>query len=301
MTRRSAKPNRSRTPGITTDDLNACSVCGGPLAKGPRKGRWIYQRCRSCGLLTSDPIPTATEIEDHYRAKFESGNYALNLSYAAQYRQVHAKIAEWIAPRAGDRVLDIGAFTGDLLEILAEKGADVYGLELQAEAVAIATERLGPRVFQADVLGTQFPPGPYDIISMIALIEHVTDPRSMIRRTRELLAPGGRLYLETPNAGSAVARALGSAWPPLAPVEHIHLFSPTALTLLLEQEGFTEIRVRRHVKRLPFAYVHEQLANFGGPRWQLLTRPFRAILGDANLPFYVGEMLVSARCDEGNR
>ena len=44
---------------------------------------------------------------------------------------------------------------------------------------------------------------------------------------------GNWLYLETPDAGSGVARVLRSAWPPLAPVEHIHLFSATALQCVL--------------------------------------------------------------------
>jgi 2-polyprenyl-3-methyl-5-hydroxy-6-metoxy-1,4-benzoquinol methylase len=273
-----------------------CVVCGSTSRAGAYpKGAWVYERCSGCGLLSSDPIPTTAEIETHYRDKLARGNYAIGLRYAEQYRRVHAEIADWIDPRPGARILDIGSFTGTLLEILLERGADPYGLELQPEAVAIANERLGGRVFQADVHGTSFPAGPYDIISMIAVIEHVVDPRQMIRRARELLVDGGRVYIETPNAGSGVARALGRAWPPLAPVEHIHLFSARALRMLLEQEGFDDIRVQRHVKRLPMTVIHEQLAHFGGAAWQRATAPVTGLLGMRAVPLYVGEMLVSAR------
>ncbi len=155
-----------------------------------------------------------------------------------------------------------------LLQVLAGRGADVYGLELQSQAVAIARETLGDRVYHADLHGEAFPPGPYDVITMMGLIEHVLDPRAFTRRAHGLLSPGGRLYLQTPNASSVPARALIGYWPPLAPVEHIHLFSAAGIRMLLEQEGFDEVRIRAHVKPLPAAYVYEQFANFGGPGWQ---------------------------------
>jgi SAM-dependent methyltransferase len=274
-----------------------CVVCGNTeLALGPRKGTWTYLRCTDCGLLALDPIPTADQITTHYRAKFEQGNYELVRRFAPEYRHVHEQLANWTKVASGERVLDVGCFTGDLLQILAARGADVYGLELQTEAVAIANEQLGDhRVFQADVLGADFPPGPYDVVTMMAVIEHVLEPRAMIQRARELLAPGGRLHLETPNSDSMAARVMRGAWPPLAPIEHIYLFGARAMRTLLQQSGFRDVRVGLHVKRLPVSYVYEQLANFGGPRWQRAAAPAKRLLGRARLPFYVGEMLVWAR------
>jgi hypothetical protein len=130
---------------------------------------------------------------------------------------------------------------------------------------------------------------------MIAVIEHVFEPRAMVRRARELLAPGGSLYIQTPNSDSVVARLMRSAWWPLAPIEHIYLFGARAIRLLLQQEQFRDVEVRLHVKRLPVHYVYEQLASFGGPRWQRAFAPANRLLGKARLPFYGGEMLVSAR------
>jgi SAM-dependent methyltransferase len=194
----------------------------------------------------------------------------------------------------GERILDIGTFTGGLLEVLLAAGADAYGVELQAEAVEIANALLGEeRVFRANVHGTSFPAGPYDVVSMIALIEHVTDPREMVRRAHQLLRPGGRFYLETPDAGRLLARVAGPWWPPLVPIEHIHLFSHESLGLLLAQEGFENIAVRRHIKWLPVSFVDEQLSTFG-PSLRRAFHPFARLLGDARLPFYGGEMLVSA-------
>jgi SAM-dependent methyltransferase len=271
----------------------ACIVCGSPQDGNLQKGKWSYGRCRTCGLLSSKPIPSPQEIEDHYRAKFQRGNYETARRYAAQYRRIHKQIADWMASKPGERVLDVGCFTGELIGILHQRGADVYGLELQTEAVEIARDRLPGRVYQADVDGSSFPPGPYDTVAMMGLIEHVIDPAKFVRRAHTLLVPGGRLMLQTPDAGSALARLMRRHWPPLAPIEHIHLFSRRSIRRLLEDCGFTEVQCRAHVKTLPVGYVYDMLSNFG-PEWKRLFYPVRALLGDAALPFYVGEMFVSA-------
>ncbi len=53
----------------------------------------------------------------------------------------------------GNSVLDIGCFTGEFLELLQDKGADVFGLELQTEAVDIANQKLPGKVYEADFFG----------------------------------------------------------------------------------------------------------------------------------------------------
>ncbi len=271
----------------------SCIVCGATQNDRIRKGSWSYLRCSGCGLLSSDPIPSEQQIEEHYHTKFRAGNYATARRYAAEYRRVHKQIANWIGPKDGERILDVGCFTGDLVELLVAKGADAYGLELQPEAVAIAQQRLPGRVFRACVDGSAFPSGPYDTITMMGLIEHVIDPRKFVGRAHSLLVPKGRLLLQTPDASSVLALTMRSHWPPLAPVEHIHLFSRDAMRRLLDSSGFTEVRFRAHVKTLPVGYVYHMLTNFG-PEWRRVFRPVHLLLGDSPLPFYVGEMLASA-------
>jgi SAM-dependent methyltransferase len=290
---------RARESAVSYDrplmsaEASACLVCDRPQSKGLRRGTFSYFRCAQCGLLSSVPVPTAEQIENHYKQKFLAGNYETARRHAAQYRRVHEQLADFMGGKPGDRVLDVGCFTGELLSILSSRGAEVHGLELQAEAVAIANERLPGRVYQADVFGTNFPPGPYDVVTMMGVIEHVTDPAAFVRRAYSLLRPGGRLFLQTPDSGSLIARLARAHWPPLAPVEHIHLFSRPALRELLSRCGFSDIRFRAHVKWLSVGYVYEMLRDFG-PEWRRLLWPIHALLRNTLFPFYVGEMFVSA-------
>ncbi len=280
---------------MDTEGPALCVVCGDTSrSAGSRKGSWLYRRCKMCGLLALDPLPTEQQIHDHYRSRFRHANYEVARRFADPYRRVHSDLADWIDVRPGGRVLDIGCFTGELLAILVHRDVEVHGVELQADAAAIANERLGGRVIQGDIATVDLAPRSFDAVTIMAVIEHVLDPAALIHRTRELLKPGGRLYLQTPNASSVAARILRGAWPALVPVEHIHLFSERALTMLLEQEGFEDVRTRVHVKWLPVEFVYDQLATFGGAGWQRSFRPVARVLRGRVLPFYGGEMLISA-------
>lgn len=194
-------------------------------------------------------------------------------------------------------VLDIGCFTGEFLVLLMKKGVDVYGLELQEDAIKIGRKKLGNKIIKADVMDKKiFPTKKFTAISMLGLVEHVTNPVDLIQRSYNLLEPKGVIFIQTPNSTSLFAQTLKKFWPPYSPIEHIHLFSEKAMKETLKDAGFTNISIRPHWKRLPVSYVYGMLDNFG-PEFKLLLKPLSflpKIILDFPFPFYVGEMLVTA-------
>jgi 2-polyprenyl-3-methyl-5-hydroxy-6-metoxy-1,4-benzoquinol methylase len=285
---------------------NICLVCGDLQTPRFEYQGYYYHQCQTCGLVSTYPLPEEQVVEEHYSHKFIEGNYRLLQDYAEQYRSVYQTFTEVLSKTmkgqggalTGTSILDIGCFTGEFLELLQAAGADVFGLELQAEAVAIANERLPGRVYKADFFGAEFPQREFDAITLMGVIEHVVDPVSIIKRTHQLLKSEGLIMLQTPNSGALLARLLGKHWPPYQPVEHIHLFSERSLQRLLIDTGFEDIHITNHVKRLPVAYVYAMMANFG-TELRKIVAPFYNLLPQAarnvQLPFYIGEMIVTAR------
>lgn len=284
-----------------------CILCGSPQRLNFQYRNFEYWRCSSCSLMSTYPLPESTAIEAHYARKFQEGNYELLRIYSEKYLDVYSgfvkvlerKLQSPLLTRQELRVLDIGCFTGEFLCLLKEKGvADIYGLELQPEAVEIASKKLPGRIFKADVFSEDFPIVPCDVITLLGVIEHVLDPVELLKRAYALLKQGGILMLQTPNSTSFLAHVLGRFWPPYAPVEHIHIFSKRAIFQILNRIGFVDITFQAHWKKLPVAYVYHMLQHFG-PEFHRLFRPlFRMLpsyITDLCLPFYVGEMIVTAR------
>lgn len=265
-----------------------------------------YYKCPSCGLVSTYPLPDIPTIKKHYEKKFREGNYQLLRKYSKQYKPIYAgfiKELEHVLRDAkngfkGLRVLDVGCFTGEFLKLLQEKGADVYGVEFQDKAVKIAKKKLPGRVFKGDVSQEALPNIKYDVITLLGVIEHVTAPIKLLKKSASLLKKEGILMIQTPNSNSYFAKIMGKLWPPYSPVEHIHLFSKESLRLTLVKLGFTNITSRTHWKRLPVAYVYHMLQNFG-PEFYKIARPFYSFLPDPitkiSLPFCIGEMIVIAK------
>ena len=283
-----------------------CIVCKHEQKKIFNYKSYDYYRCGSCGLISPDPIPDEKTIEEHYSIGFKEGNYLRLRQWETQYRHVYQTMAQFlqkgISPLGidlkGASILDIGCFTGDFLQILNEYGADVYGVELQKKAVEIANQKLPGRIYEADIYNDVFPNLNFDIICMNGLIEHVIEPVKLLHRSFELLKPGGVLMIQTPNSGSVLSYVMRQYWPPVAPVEHIYLFSRKSMQFVLATCGFNELKYKPHIKLLPVDYVYNNLQMFGPDLQKLISpiyKPFQKLFSDFVLPFYGGEMLMLAK------
>jgi len=262
-------------------------------------------------MVTTLPYPTFPQIEEHYKGGLEKGNYNVASGKCEDvYRYAVGNFVDLIESHLlkynqsfdGLKVLDIGCFTGEFLYQVQQKGADVYGVELQGDVVKIANQRLSGRVIQGNILtDAPFPDSHFDIVVLSGVIEHVTDPVCLLQKSEELLKPGGFLVIESPDASSLLARMMKKTWPPFTPIEHIHIFSRRSLCMILDRLGFRTPVVKRHWKKLTFTYVYEILKTFG-PEIHKIATPLHYVmpkfLKDAILPFYIGEMIVFAQKNE---
>jgi len=280
-----------------------CTVCNSSQKRIFDYRGYQYSRCTVCRLVSTWPIPDSQTIEEHYKRKAVAGNYELLRNYSDQYRNVYEGFADIIEKTSGrgtgdKRLLDIGCFRGDFLEVMTRRGWDVFGIELQTDAAAEASRRFPGRIYSGDVTTMQLPVKTFDVVSMTGLIEHVVDPVALIRSVNQRVRENGLVFLQTPNSTSFLARMMGKYWPPYCPIEHIHLFSAKSLNLLLKNKGFRVSVMLPHWKRLPIAYVFRMLGNFGPELQRLVAPVFNCIPPSArarSLPFYVGEMIIVAR------
>ena len=150
--------------------------------------------------------------------------------------------------RGGQRLLDIGCWNGYLLERIRAAGLykELYGIDVVSEGVeAVRSKGFHAEVVDLNETPLPFPDAYFDGITMLAVLEHVFDPYSVIREIRRVLRLGGHLVLDVPNVASFTNRArilLGRL--PVTSLDpgwdggHLHYFTKHALDRFLQTEGF---------------------------------------------------------------
>ena len=130
---------------------------------------------------------------------------AMYVRFALSTTERGAAFARYIAPHVAlpKRFLDIGCAYGGFLRAWRARGADVVGVELEAEFAALARANLGDdggQVVHADILACDAASlGRFDLVACNDVIEHVADGRALVRQVAALLEPGGVAYFEIPN------------------------------------------------------------------------------------------------------
>lgn len=280
----------------------SCIVCGSDReTKKFRYSAANFYECSECGLVRTLPFPTPDMIREHYRVKLETGNYRALLSNMEMYTDIYKGYIELlkarISPLQDKKILDVGCFTGDFLDLAQKEGAITWGIELQQEAFVIANRKHPGRILNCNFDEAVFKEK-FDVVTLFGVIEHLTNPEVLLEKTAGWMTGNGLVIIQTPNTGSVFAKLLNKYWPPFAPVEHIHYFSERNIVMLLNKFNFTDIIIKPHVKKLSIEYVYSMLRNFG-PEFQTLLTPFFTIMPasirSSKMNFYAGEMLVSAR------
>jgi 2-polyprenyl-3-methyl-5-hydroxy-6-metoxy-1,4-benzoquinol methylase len=160
-------------------------------------------------------------------------------------RRVQEEVAARIVPKLdpGSRILDVGCGNGEFLHTARVAGFQAEGIDVSAAAVEVCRRR-GLNAWQGDFLCTGRAAS-YDLVTMWDVIEHLPEPRAFVRRSFELLRPGGWLLIKTPRNGQLAIRlsrlATRAANILVQYPSHIQFFSPQSLGTLLRGEGFGQL------------------------------------------------------------
>jgi SAM-dependent methyltransferase len=184
------------------------------------------------------------------------------------------------------RVLDVGSGYGFFLEALEKAGYEPHGLELSPHAAAAA----GERTTAAIATGGAEDPFPFQdahfaAITLLDVIEHLDRYSDTLASCRRTLAPGGKLFVITLNAGSLARPILGRRWSFHLDPTHIHMFSAARLRQALAAAGLS-LETLTTISN--FCNVGE-----GNP----ILKPLRRIGRVVTTPWFGDSLLAVARRD----
>jgi SAM-dependent methyltransferase len=217
-------------------------------------------RCRDCGTVHQPSLPSGAELEDLYR-EMSDDRY---LEEEAGRRRTARRLLDLLAGHMpAGRLLEIGCGHGLLLDEARRRGYDVSGLELSGEAARYAREALGLPVQETALEDLASNGERYDVLVLIDVLEHVSDPIGTLDRSCSLLAPGGALLIATPDPSSFVARAMRRRWWSYLPA-HYCLIPRRTLRELLCARGLVLVEDVPYVASFTLRYWLAGLAERGG-------------------------------------
>ena len=218
------------------------------FALGEQPYRRSYARCLLCRHWYSDHAFDLTVLY--------GGDYA-DHTYGNRLRQTYerilalppersdnagrvARILAYATARFGcersPTLLDVGAGLGVFPAKMKGAGWACTALDPDPRAAAHARDVVGVTAVAGDFLAIDLRTlGRYDVITFNKVLEHVEDPIAMLARAAGLLAAGGFVYVEVPDADAAARE--GPAREEFF-IEHHHVFSAVSLAMMADRAGF---------------------------------------------------------------
>lgn len=185
-----------------------------PMRTCPLERPTTNLRCGGGSQLSTPADPDAQFIAcfdetsefDPTHPKYASYR-SFNLSAVDRGRLIVKRLAKK-ARIDGAQALDIGAGSGGIAIALAEAGASVDAVEPDPVRFRWATERIAGhgvpvRLSSSSGESLPFDAATFDLVILDSVIEHVENPRRVIREVARVLRPGGIAYLVSPNKLSA--------------------------------------------------------------------------------------------------
>jgi SAM-dependent methyltransferase len=262
-----------------------CEICGGETEPAGERRGFRLRRCPACGFAFVERPRTDYDAlygEDYYAGRGADPlvDYAFELAEPErtvrlyEWRGIRRAVAALLPVGPATRWLDYGCGTGGLVRHLRETvGCDALGYEQGWAAGRLAVPHLDDDAFAAAT-------GTFDVVTAIEVIEHAIEPVALLRRLRELLRPGGLLFLTT---GNASGRDL-ERWRYVVPEIHVSFFEPRTLERALREAGLRPERRGRlpgHTEILRFKILKNLGVRRRSPLEAALPWPLLARLADA--------------------
>jgi SAM-dependent methyltransferase len=217
-------------------------------------------RCADCGHMQLALLQREQRLLEQY-ADAESGDYLPEEDGQRVSARRSLDAIERHAPRGA--LLDVGCWLGFLLDEARSRGWTTVGLEPSVFASEYARAKLGVDVRTADLFTADLPEGQFDAVVLGDVIEHLLDPGAALDRIAMLGRPGAVLYLALPDAGSRVARLLGSRWWSVVPT-HVQYFTRRSLTMLLGRHGWEVLERTTAPKAFTVRYYLGRARGYSG-------------------------------------
>ena len=176
----------------------------------------IVRKCMSCGLVFMDSNEGfVSNIEQYYNENYIVDNSLIcgEVISVSEHFDAMLKTKQQLLPALTKYlglsfdILDVGCGTGSLLYLLKDYVKSCTGIEINREHANYAKAKVG-----CDTYTTSIEDLPkeqrFDAIILISVLEHMVNPFKTVVELKNMLKPGGFLFIEIPNCNEALLGCL---------------------------------------------------------------------------------------------
>ncbi|PIY69199.1 hypothetical protein COY90_01905 [Candidatus Roizmanbacteria bacterium CG_4_10_14_0_8_um_filter_39_9] len=204
----------------------SCPLCRCSSVIANQVDQYKYYRCVPCNLLFLYPQPSKTQIDKYYKSSFD---YFAGKTNETPIRARAKKILlnlKSINP-SGTSLLDVGSGYGYFANEALDIGLNVSAVEPSGSFYNVPIYKSIKKLYKTsfEIYAKSHQNIKYDFITFIHVIEHVSNPKKLMKDACKLLSPDGILYIETPNLDSHLYKAEQNNYTFLTPPDHLWIFS----------------------------------------------------------------------------
>jgi 2-polyprenyl-3-methyl-5-hydroxy-6-metoxy-1,4-benzoquinol methylase len=181
---------------MKTELLRQCNVCDSAELE-VIDAECNLVRCQSCGYIFDSPRPTLEELIAFYSRPTQYDSWLTQLE--ARDRLWRRRLRRLESTRKPGSLLDVGTGIGQFLFLARNLYTEVYGTEVSSTAIKIAREKFNLNLFQGTIEELDVPDRLFDNITLFHVLEHVPDPRSVLKTCHSLLSTQGVIVVGVPN------------------------------------------------------------------------------------------------------
>jgi 2-polyprenyl-3-methyl-5-hydroxy-6-metoxy-1,4-benzoquinol methylase len=213
--------------------------------------------CKNCGLVF---LSSNKHIDNNF---YEQSNMSQDLNIKEWIKETYiddSRRFEFIKEMVvNKKVIDFGSGAGGFLIKVKELAKTVVGVELDKKVKKYYKKKNIKLLSNLNKLKNNN----FDIITAFHIIEHLQEPKLVLKELISKLKKGGKLIIEVPNSNDALltiyknkAFSKFTYWSP-----HIYLYNSHTLELLFKDIENIEINFIKHIQRYPLSNHLYWLAN----------------------------------------
>ena len=254
--------------GASKARVERCNLCGESVFVGlTHRDRYGYPAsasgCSRCGLVFLDPVMTGGAYGAFYTRTYRPlvsafhGRVIDAHTIQHEQREYAVERGDVLAPYLADRsyrtLLDIGGSTGVVADVLARR------FDLRATVIdpapleTVQAQALGLETIEGLVEDVDLGARRFDVVVLCQTVDHLLDIAGALARVRQLLTPGGLLFVDIVDFRAAYLRKWSIE--DAVKIDHPYYLTEATMVAYLVRSGFEIVRTDYAADHLHISYV----------------------------------------------